>query len=89
MFHEGSRRRLRRVRVAPVSMLPPLHCDPIMLAIAEHACVLSHAPIALTGTAARLRAVTSLPHESYLDSHLDTSLDTCIDAVDDNERTTA
>jgi hypothetical protein len=77
-------RRLGRVGVAPVSMLP-LHCDPIMLAIAEHACVLSHASIALTGTAARLRAVTSLPHESYLDSHLDTYIET----VDDNERTTA
>lgn len=82
MFHEGSRRRRPgRVGVGPVSMLPTLHCDPIMLAIAEHACVLSHAPIALTGTAARLRAVTSLPHESYLDCHLD--------SVDDNERTTA
>ena len=85
MFHEGHRRRLGRVGVAPVSMLPSLHCDPIMLAIAEHACVLSHAPIALTGTAARLRAVTSLPPESYLDKHLDTYLDTHIDAVDDND----
>ena len=71
------RRWLGRVAVAPVSTLPPLHGDPIMLAIAEHACVLSHSSIALTGAAARLRAATSLPHESYLGT------------VDDNERTTA
>jgi branched-chain amino acid transport system ATP-binding protein len=47
------------------------------LAIAERAYVLSHGSIALTGTAAQLRADTSLLHESYLG------------AVDDTERTTA
>ena len=61
-----------RVVVAPVSALPPLHGDPIVLAIVEHACVLSHASIALTGTAARVRAATSLPHESYLGPVFDT-----------------
>ncbi len=70
------RRGLGRVVVAPVPTPPPLRGDPIVLAIAEHACVLSHASIALTGTAARLRAATSLPHESYLGP------------ADDTERTT-
>ena len=74
---EIGRRGLGRVVVAPVSTRPPLHGDPIVLALAEHARVLSHASIALTGTAARMRAATSLPHETYLGP------------VDDNERTTA
>jgi hypothetical protein len=86
MFHEGGfgmcereigRHGLGRVVVAPVPTLPPLRDDPMALAIAEHACVLSHASIALTGAAARLRAASSLPHESYLGP------------VDDTERTTA
>jgi hypothetical protein len=75
MFHEGDfgmsereigRRGLGRVVVAPVPTLPPLRGDPMVLAIAEHACALNQASIALTGSAARLRAATSLRHESYL-----------------------
>jgi hypothetical protein len=71
---EIGRRGLGRVAVAPVASLPPLHGDPIMLAIAEHVSVLSHASIALTGAAARLRAAASLPHESYLGPMDDTDL---------------
>ena len=72
---EIGRRGLGRVVVgAPVSTLPPLRGDPIALAIAEHACVLSHTSIALTGAAARLRAASSLPHESYLGPADDTDL---------------
>jgi hypothetical protein len=82
MFHEGGfgmsereigRRGLGRVVVgAPVSTLPPLRGDPIALALAEHACVLNQAPVALTATAARMRAATSLPRERYLDPVDDT-----------------